>query len=169
MAIKHLLLPASLCVLLASGADAALWTFNDTLSGLQEVPPNSSPAAGTAIGTYDDVTNLLNITVAADGFATTITGAHIHGPADVGTNAGIVFSLGVAAGAGHQYYTVNNFTLSAQQETEFLAGLNYVNIHTTAFAGGEIRAQLNPVPEPATMVALGLGAAALMARRRKRA
>jgi hypothetical protein len=34
--------------------------------------------------------------------------------------------------------------------------MTYLNIHTTAFGGGEVRAFLDPVPEPTT-VALALG------------
>ncbi|MCB1879244.1 MAG: CHRD domain-containing protein, partial [Gammaproteobacteria bacterium] len=41
-----------------------------------------------------------------------------------------------------------------------LAGGNaYLNIHTTAFPGGEIRGNLAPVPEPTTLGLIGLGLA----------
>ena len=50
-----------------------------------------------------------------------------------------------------------------------LAGMSYINFHTVQFPGGEIRGGIEPVPEPGTMVMVGLGMAALMrqARRRK--
>jgi hypothetical protein len=38
------------------------------------------------------------------------------------------------------------------------AGKSYLNIHTTAFPGGEIRGFLTLVPEPGTFALLGLGA-----------
>lgn len=168
MSYKHLILPVAAVALLGARADAGFWTFSNVVNGAQEVPPTGSPATGFAGGDYNDVTNVLNITVFADGFTTSVTDAHIHGPAAPGANAGILFGLGVGSGAGYQYFRSNTFTLSETQEGQFLAGLYYVNIHTQQHLTGEIRGQLNPVPEPATMVALGLGAFAVAWRRRRK-
>jgi hypothetical protein len=62
----------------------------------------------------------------------------------------------------------NNTNLAAQLPN-ILAGRSYLNFHTVQFPGGEIRGGIEPVPEPGTMVMVGLGMAALMrqARRRK--
>jgi hypothetical protein len=59
-----------------------------------------------------------------------------------------------------------NTTLTAQLEN-ILAGRSYINFHTTQFAGGEIRGNIAPIPEPGTMTLLGLGLAGLAARRRR--
>src|SRR5690606_23348465 len=48
-----------------------------------------------------------------------------------------------------------------------LSGRAYVNIHTDLNPNGEIRGFLTPVPEPGTLVIVGLGAAALLVRRRR--
>jgi hypothetical protein len=51
-----------------------------------------------------------------------------------------------------------------------LAGETYLNIHTSMFPTGEIRAFLNPVPLPAALplFATGLGALGLLGWRRKK-
>jgi hypothetical protein len=49
----------------------------------------------------------------------------------------------------------------AQAQAAFVAGLisgqTYLNIHTSQFPGGEIRGQLQAVPEPTTMLLLASG------------
>ncbi len=52
---------------------------------------------------------------------------------------------------------VGNAIITASQENDLLAGLLYVNLHTTAFSGGEIRGQVTVVPEPTTLTLLALG------------
>ncbi len=49
----------------------------------------------------------------------------------------------------------------------FDAGRAYFNIHTTTFGGGEIRGFVQRVPEPGTLVLLGIGLAGLAATRRR--
>ena len=154
-------------LLLATFASAQNWFFNDPINAAQAVPASVSPATGTAVGNYDDVTNVMNITVTASGYLSPRIGAHIHGPAPPGVTANIIFDLGIG-GAGNNYNNVFSvFNLSAAQEIDFLNGLYYVNIHTNNHGAGATRGQLNPVPEPASMIALAAGSALLL-RRRKR-
>jgi len=50
----------------------------------------------------------------------------------------------------------------------FTSGNAYLNIHTDAFTGGEIRAQIAPVPEPAAWLLMALGLTGVMLRARQR-
>jgi hypothetical protein len=43
---------------------------------------------------------------------------------------------------------IGNAILSAAQEADLLAGLWYLNLHTTSFGGGEIRGQVLAAPVP---------------------
>lgn len=113
-----------------------------SLSGLQEVPPNISPATGSLYGTYNTATNLLSISLSFSDLIGLTTAAHLHGPAPSGVNAGVQIPLGAfPSGVTTGNYS-NTFALTQPQETEFLSGLWYVNIHTNVYPGGEIRGQL---------------------------
>jgi hypothetical protein len=62
----------------------------------------------------------------------------------------------------------NNTTLTAQL-ANILSGHSYINFHTVQFGGGEVRGNINPTPEPSTMVLVGIGVAGLIrSARRKR-
>ncbi len=60
---------------------------------------------------------------------------------------------------------------SAAQVADLLAGLWYLNLHTNAFPGGEIRGQVlaRSVPEPSTLGLLGAGLFGLGFLRRRQA
>lgn len=157
MSFKSLAVIAALAMVVP--ANAFVWTINNVMDASQEVPPNNSPATGTIVGTYDDVSNQLDITIQFQNLTSTQTAAHIH-KAPIGVNGPVVFNIGV----GNPKQLV--VTLDASQETDLLTGQYYVNVHTQNNPGGEIRGQINAVPEPATVLALAAGVAAL-ARRRK--
>lgn len=110
--------------------------FTGVLSGAQEVPPNGSAATGTAVAFLHEPENRLVYMVSSSGLGNVVA-AHVH-QAPAGVNGGVVFPLNGGAG---QYCGVSDRLTFAQ-----VAALNadgcYVNIHTGAFPGGEIRAQL---------------------------
>jgi len=151
--------------LCAAQASAVVWTFNDPMTGSQEVPANASPAFGNINGTYDDVTNVITYSMTWSGLMANTTNAHFHAAA-VGVAGGVQigpagFPLGVTAGSFG-----GSHVLSGAQETQILSGLWYFNIHTSAFPSGEIRGQLNLVPAPGAAAVLGF--AGLLATRRRR-
>jgi len=57
--------------------------------------------------------------------------------------------------------TEGNATTLSAQVNNILTGHAYINFHTTQFGGGEIRGFLTVVPEPASLVLMGIGAVGL--------
>jgi hypothetical protein len=183
---------STLCALsaLAIGAssNAAIISTNFMLDGGQEVPPNSSNALGIAQIDYDTTDDTFDISVYVVGIplanlrpaGANGTPIHIH-LAPPGSNGGIVIDLGflgsfVQSGlgieltltdvaAGGTFGAISSDPATVQQA--FRQGNLYVNIHTNAFPGGEIRGNIPPIPTPAT--AALIGAAGLLAVGRRRA
>ena len=124
----------------SAGLSAATLTMNTQLSGKNEVPTNDSKAAGQARVTYDTTTKKLSWRVTYRGLMP--MAGHFHGPAAAGVNAGVVVPFtGVDKSP-----IVGSATLTEAQASDLLAGKWYVNLHTTAFGGGEIRGQVVPPP-----------------------
>ena len=118
------------------------------------------------MGTYNEATNVLRIMVNATGFESDILFGHIHvGPR--GTNGPVVFDLMNMSGNSRVWMSDETFVLNDTQEMQFLSGLFYVNLHTQLHPGGAIRGQIEPIPEPASVLALGTGLLFCL-RRRKR-
>ncbi len=124
-------------LLLAAGSGLA-WANDLKLSGAQEVPPVTTSAAGTG-----------SITVAADGAVSgsvTTTGvagtmAHIH-LAAMGKNGPVIIPL---TKTGEGVWSVPpGAKLNPEQMKSYEAGDLYVNVHSDAHKGGEVRAQLKP-------------------------
>jgi hypothetical protein len=123
-------------------AAAAARSFSATMSGGQEVPPTNSAGIGTAHATLDP-DGTFHWNVAYQGLTGPATAAHFHGPAAPGTNAGIVVNIGAQGlpspmqGATH---------LTDAQIADLVGGRWYVNVHTAAHPGGEIRGQVVAAP-----------------------
>lgn len=168
------------------------------LPGNENHTPTGVTGSGGELGSgilFDDVTNVLSVHVgwgSANGF-TDLTGnataAHIHW---IGTNAANLSIVGDAAfnvnggvivGLDNVAFNYNNSAsaglingstvLSDLHETALFNGQLYVNVHTSANTGGEIRGNITgatAIPEPSSFAALaGLAGLALAGTRRRRA
>jgi len=114
--------------------------FSADLTGAQEAPPVATPGRGSATATLDG--NALDYTVQYSGLSGPATGAHFHGPAVAGQNAGVQVNIGQPSLASP---IKGRAQLSDQQAADLKAGRLYVNIHTARNPGGEIRGQVLPV------------------------
>jgi CHRD domain len=105
------------------------------LSGASEVPASGSTATGMLDAVYTPSTKTLAYTFTFSG--TTPTAAHIH-KAAAGVNGGVAFDFGSTISNGMK----GTFTLTAEQETDLMASMFYVNVHSAKTPSGEIRGQL---------------------------
>jgi hypothetical protein len=134
-------------------------------------PANEVPAVTNSFGSGGEIltgisfdTNTMRLSFAvgygaAFGFSNltgTATSAHIHGPASVTNSAGVLFDLAalhLRAGDPTQGGLIFGSVLyPLAGVSNLLAGLNYINIHTTNNPGGEIRGQLIRVANTAPSI-----------------
>jgi hypothetical protein len=109
-----------------------------TLDGKSEVPANASAGKGTADIDYDAATKKLTWKLTYSGLSGPATAAHFHGPAEAGKNAGVAVAIPNATSSPAE----GSATLTDAQAADLQGGRWYINIHTNANRGGEIRGQV---------------------------
>jgi hypothetical protein len=109
-----------------------------TLSGATEVPANTSAGKGAADIDYDAATKKMSWKLTYSGLTGPATAAHFHGPAEAGKNAGVALAIPNATSSP----TEGSATLTDAQAADLTAGKYYINVHTAANPGGEIRGQV---------------------------
>jgi hypothetical protein len=132
----------SILVLASVAAQAATVNLKATLKGTSEVPPNTSGGTGMLTATLDTTTNEFKYHVTFDGLTGAATGAHFHGPAAPGANGAPQIPIKMSPIVSPIDGTA---TLTPEQAKDLLAGKLYLNIHTAANPGGEIRGQVMKV------------------------
>ncbi|HEX9656533.1 MAG TPA: CHRD domain-containing protein [Bacteroidota bacterium] len=123
--------------------------FTATLDGTQEVPPVVTTASGTGSFTLSDDFTQLKWVVSYQGLSGTLTaGGHFH-VGQIGVNGPVVKNI--ASGGDPASNTISG-TWTSSDATQpltpalvesLLTGRMYVNFHTAANPGGEIRGQVN--------------------------
>jgi hypothetical protein len=123
---------------IAFAGPASAEKMKANLTGASEVPPTTSTGTGTADIDYDAASKKLTWKLTYSGLTGPATAAHFHGPAEVGKNAGVAVAIPNATTSPNE----GSATLTDAQAADLAAGKYYVNIHTAANPGGEIRGQV---------------------------
>ena len=107
------------------------------MDAAQEVPPAPVPGArGCMFCSFDQGANTMGFYLTYAGLTGVETASHIHGFAPAGVNAGVLMPF--AAGTPKK----GTWVYGAAAAVNVFNDLTYANIHTAAFAGGEIRGQI---------------------------
>ena len=109
-----------------------------SLDSKSEVPPNTSAGTGTADVDYDAASKKLTWKLTYSGLSGPATAAHFHGPAEAGKNAGVKVPIPNATSSPAEGSAI----LTDEQAADLTAGKYYINVHTAANPGGEIRGQV---------------------------
>jgi hypothetical protein len=155
--IRILLLAATIATLGALPAAAQTYTLTATLTGAGENPGINTGAFGTSTVTVDLGARTVTYRVDVFNLPSGVSASHIHAGA-VGTNGPVVINFAPPVPAS------NDFGFSGTvRDTEFIlrpeagirsaddmfqaiiGGNSYVNVHSSANPGGEIRGQLSLV------------------------
>jgi len=171
-----------IAVLASFPARGAVVNLATNLDPSSEVPPALAPGAmGSAAMVLDTETMEFGWVISFEGLTGPATAAHFHeapsgsnGPPvlNLDTDSGVVLR-GIGSSAG---VFAGGKTLGNDDVDNILNGLWYINIHTEANPGGEIRGQVlpgtfAPIPIPAAIWLFGSGLLGLIgiARRTKKA
>ncbi len=131
----------------AMAADPPTPAFGGPLAGAQEVPAVATGATGQGTAVISRDETAITYIVTYSGLSGPAVAAHIHTGA-AGANGGVILPLAVSASPMVGTLTAANFTASgaiatfAQAVAAIKAGNTYFNVHTAAYAGGEVRGQI---------------------------
>jgi len=142
---RRLVIPLALMgvALWAGPTLAAPESFQVQLTGAQQAPAVTTDGMGTADLTFNPSTRMLSWTITYSMLSGPVLMAHMHGPAAEGKNAKVALWLTKRGSPVHNPIK-GKAKLTAAQAKQFEAGRWYINIHTKAHPGGEIRGQVTP-------------------------
>jgi hypothetical protein len=121
----------------ATPSMAATVSMKADLKAGSEVPPTDSKGTGSVTASFDTASKQLSWKGTVSGLSGPATAAHFHS-GEVGKNGGVAVPI---AGADKGSFE-GSATLTDAQAEELMAGKWYVNVHTAANKGGEVRGQV---------------------------
>lgn len=127
---------------IATIASAQQHTFESNLMPVNETPPLDTGMGGlgvTVVTFNDDGTSTALVIVSAFGNDTPITASHIH-IGDAGVAGPVICPL---TGPEFTNPVIGTCNFTVDQTNALVNGGLYLNVHTMANPGGEIRDQLN--------------------------
>jgi CHRD domain/Secretion system C-terminal sorting domain len=117
------------------------------MDSAQEVPAPSGlvPGVGTGSVWLNSSASAIGYSVTVDGLSGPLNAGHFHNGA-LGAAGGVVKTLSFVNGTANGTWSRTDASqpLTDSMITEFLDGRLYINVHTTANPGGEIRGQVHP-------------------------
>lgn len=142
---RGLMAAAAAATFAMAGFAAVAPAYADTVTLTAKlVPEAGAPPTGIGhmVAHYDPATQALTWHITYTGLSGPLVAAHIHGPATPGMNAPPVITFQPPLTSPID----GSARLTLDQVSQLLGGLYYVNLHTAAFPGGEIRGQINVQP-----------------------
>lgn len=122
-----------------------IYNLSGNANGGQEAPNRvTTTATGSITGTYNKTSNILQYTINWTGLSTAPSAMHLHAPADPGVAAGVKIPISGFNASATGSVSRSDTLKTEADETDFLLGKWYYNIHTPANPGGEIRGQIFP-------------------------
>ena len=112
--------------------------FTATLNGAQEVPPVTTVGKGTGWAILRNDGNSIYYRETFARLSAPFTAGHIH-MAAAGSNGSVIKPFTFTGNSAEGVYT----NIADSIIVQFIKGNTYLNVHTTAFPGGEIRGQFN--------------------------
>lgn len=132
-------------MLSALGATAATWRphmlFSAKMDGSQETPAVSGSGSGVATVLWNNTRDTMCINVTFAGLSGAASSAHIHSGA-VGVAGPVVIDLSSYITGNRIVATITGTALTTAVKSAMLKGMTYINVHTAANPGGEIRGQI---------------------------
>jgi len=129
-------------------------------AGFQENPPVTTSGTGSGLVVISTDASTITYLVTYSGLSGALAASHIHTGA-VGVNGGVILPLAAGPSPMTGTLTAADFTASgavttfAEAVAAIRAGTTYINLHTAANPGGEIRGQVAvtvAAPTPAPVV-----------------